>query len=900
MNNTLSAQEIRKKFLDFFKSKNHKIVPSAPIVVKNDPTLLFTNAGMNQFKDIFLGNKTAEQTRVADTQKCLRVSGKHNDLEEVGVDTYHHTMFEMLGNWSFGDYFKKEAIEWSWEFLTDVLQIPKDRLYVTVFEGDEKENLPFDSDAFNEWKKWIAEDRILKGSKKDNFWEMGDTGPCGPCSEIHVDCRNDEERNETPGANLVNADHPQVIEIWNNVFMEFNRMKDGSLQALPAKHVDTGMGFERLVRVIQGKQSNYDTDIFLPTIHLVEKITGKKYTFGDTLQDISFRVLADHIRAIIFTIADGQLPAANGAGYVIRRILRRAIRYYYSYLEYQQPLLHQLVGFIAEQFKEVFPEVLSQQSYIEKVIKEEENSFLRTLEKGIKRFEEYASSRAVSDIVKPTPIIGSDTQDIIDSINRNNNVVDGKFAFELYDTYGFPLDLTELMAREKGLIVDTEAFAAEMQIQKDRSRKATILDTGDWNVLSEDSNVTFIGYSEYTTVTKVIKYRKVSNKGKEFFQIVLEKTPFYPEGGGQIGDTGCLIFDDEVISVFNTKKENDLIVHFTENLPTSITSKVTAKIDFEKRIITAYNHTATHLLHAALKQVVGEHVNQKGSLVSDEVLRFDISHFSKLTDEEIHEITLLVNQKIRENIPVIIKEMSKDEAIEMGAMALFGEKYGDVVRTVIIDPKFSVELCGGTHVANTGEIGTFVITAESAVAAGVRRIEALTGLKAIEYLLEKNKIVNEIAETMKTKDVKKSFLKLMDDKAVLEKKIDQLEQQAISQKAKELQTSAEKKDNYFLLVKKVEIENMDALKKLTNDIKTNLGNAFVLLYSVNDSKPMVALAIGDALSKEKNLNAGQVIKAHIAPKIKGGGGGSPLLASAGGSDVKGLEQIGSLVDELLK
>jgi len=896
MNTFISAQEIRQAFLDFFASKQHKIVPSAPVVLKDDPTLLFTNAGMNQFKDYFLGYKKPEYKRVADTQKCLRVSGKHNDLEEVGVDTYHHTMFEMLGNWSFGDYFKKEAIEWSWEFLTEILKISKDRLYVTVFEGDEKENLPFDQEAFDEWKKWIAEDRILKGNKKDNFWEMGDTGPCGPCSEIHVDCRPDEERNVVPGHTLVNADHPQVIEIWNNVFMQFNRLKDGTLQNLPEKHVDTGMGFERLVRVIQGKTSNYDTDIFLPTIHTIESLVHKKYEFGDTQKDIAFRVLADHIRAIVFTIADGQLPAATGAGYVIRRILRRAVRYYYTYLDYHQALLSQLVPHIAHQFEHVFPEVMAQKDFIEKVIKEEEINFLKTLEKGIKRFEEYVQSKTATDTQKPTSIIGTGTDDIIAQINQNNQIVDGKFAFELYDTYGFPLDLTELMARELGLLVDINGFQAEMRIQKDRSRKATTLDTGDWQFVTEDAPSQFVGYTQYNIDTTIVKYRKVANKGKEFYQIVLKETPFYPEGGGQIGDTGVFIINDEIVEVFNTKKENDLIVHFTHQLPSTLDGTVTAKINIEKRFETAYNHTATHLLHAALKRVVGEHVNQKGSLVSDEILRFDVSHFSKITDEEIEQVTHIVNEKIRQNIPVIIKELQKEEAIAMGAMALFGEKYGDVVRTVIIDPEYSVELCGGTHVGNTGEIGTFVIVAESAVAAGVRRIEALTGQKALEYLLQQQHTVKGLAEQMKTKDVLKSYQKLVDDKAQLEKQITALEQQIVSLKSVELVQKAEDKGDYKKLVTQVDVNNMDNLKKLAHDLSIQLSPAFIMLYAVANNKPMVAVAISDVLTKSKGLNAGQIIKNNIAPLIKGGGGGSAMLASAGGSDINGLKNIESIIE----
>lgn len=896
MNQQFSAAEVRSTFLRFFEEKGHTIVPSAPIVIKNDPTLMFTNAGMNQFKDYFLGTKEAPYKRAADTQKCLRVSGKHNDLEEVGVDTYHHTMFEMLGNWSFGDYFKKEAIAWSWELLTAVFGIDKDKMYVTVFEGDEREGLAFDQEAYDEWKKWIPEDRILKGNKKDNFWEMGETGPCGPCSEIHVDCRTEEERAVISGAALVNEDHPQVIEIWNNVFMEFNRMKDKSLHPLPAKHVDTGMGFERLVRVLQGKQSNYDTDVFTTTIAAIERIVQKKYQFGDDLTSVAFRVLSDHIRTIVFTIGDGQLPAANGAGYVIRRILRRAVRYYYTYLECKQPLLHQVVGTICDQFATVFPEAKAQQDFIEKVIREEEVSFLKTLEKGIKRFEEYVDTLNLDVAASGTEAItGTNTQDVIAAINaQSRGVIDGKFAFELYDTYGFPYDLTELMAREQSLVMDEAGFKSEMQQQKDRSRSATALDTGDWNILN-DANASFVGYDGYTTPTQVLRYRSVSGKGKNQFQIVLEATPFYPEGGGQVGDTGVLIFDQEVINVVTTKRENDLIIHFTEQLPADITAPVVAKVHVAQRIATTLNHTATHLLHAALKEVVGDHVNQKGSLVSADILRFDISHFSKLTDEEIQKVTNIVNEKIRANIPVVIREMPKEEAIAMGAMALFGEKYGDVVRTVVIDSKYSVELCGGTHVAHTGAIGMFVIIGEAAVAAGVRRIEALTGQKALDFFLDKTAVVKEIAETMKSKDVQKSFHKLLEDKAALEKQITVLEQQAMAQQANELIKDVKTKDGYQLLIQKVTSNNMDSLKKLANDVKTKLDNAFVLLYAVANDKPMVAIAISDQLSKDKNWNAGAIIKTTIAPLIKGGGGGSPVLAAAGGTDVDGLKNMETVV-----
>jgi len=725
----MTSSEIRQTFLDFFQSKGHEIVASAPIVLKNDPTLMFTNAGMNQFKDFFLGNKTTTHSRVADTQKCLRVSGKHNDLEEVGVDTYHHTMFEMLGNWSFGDYFKKEAIAWSWELLTSVFEIDKARIYVSVFEGDEKDGLPYDQEAFDEWTKWIAPERILKGNKKDNFWEMGDTGPCGPCTEIHVDCRSDEERKLTDGKTLVNADHPQVIEIWNNVFMQFNRLKDGSLQPLPARHVDTGMGFERLVRVLQQKSSNYDTDVFTSTIAATEKICGRNYDCSDSKEAIAFRVLADHIRAISFTIADGQLPSNTGAGYVIRRILRRAVRYYYSSLDYKQPLLFQLVPVIAAQFENVFPELMQQEAFVTRVIREEEDAFLRTLEKGLKRIE--------------------------DIIANSNDLVSGKDSFELYDTYGFPADLTRLIATEHHLAVDEAGFETEMAAQKNRSRAATAVETEDWIQVNEDSPVKFVGYDDLNITTQVIKYRKVSAKNKVQYQLVLSNTPFYAESGGQVGDTGTLSFGEgkaDLIQVTNTKKENDLIIHFTDSLPTDISLPVKAVVQAEKRLYITYNHTATHLLHAALKQVLGTHVNQKGSLVSPDVLRFDVSHFSKITDEEIRTVERIVNDKIRENLPVIIREMPKDEAMQLGAMALFGEKYGDIVRVVTIDPAFSIELCGGTHLPNTGMIGLFVITSESAVAAGVRRIEALTGAAAMQYIYEKLNQNKAVLELLKTTD----------------------------------------------------------------------------------------------------------------------------------------------------
>jgi len=873
----MTAGEIRQQFLDFFRSKGHEIVPSAPIVVKNDPTLLFTNAGMNQFKDYFLGNKVAPYKRAADTQKCLRVSGKHNDLEEVGVDTYHHTMFEMLGNWSFGDYFKAEAIAWSWELLTEIYEIDKDRLYVTVFEGDAKENLPFDQEAYDEWKKWIAEERILKGNKKDNFWEMGDTGPCGPCSEIHVDCRPDAERARIDGKSLVNADHPQVIEIWNNVFMQFNRLKDGSLQPLPARHVDTGMGFERLVRVIQGKTSNYDTDIFTETIAEVEQFTGRKYDYSDSREAIAFRVLADHIRAIAFTIADGQLPSNTGAGYVIRRILRRAVRYYYTYLDTKMPLLVKLIPGLARRFGKVFPELEKQADFVARVIREEEEAFLRTLEKGLKRIEEVLASNAT----------------------REAKAIQGKDAFELYDTYGFPVDLTRLIASENGLGVDEGGFEAEMHQQKSRSRAATTIDTEDWVNVNDVAAVKFVGYDDLLVETKVARYRKVKAKGKEQYQVVLETTPFYAESGGQVGDKGVLVFGTEEIAVNDTKKENDLIIHFTDKLPADITLPVTAKVNWEKRFETTYNHTATHLLHAALRQVLGTHVAQKGSLVSPDVLRFDFSHFSKMTDEEIREVEWIVNKKIRENIPVVIREMDKEEALKLGAMALFGEKYGDSVRVVIADPNFSVELCGGTHVAHTGMIGVFTIVSESAVAAGVRRIEALTGPAAIRYFADKVGQHRNISELLKTKDPIKAIEKLLEDKSALEKKIAAFEAREIVALGKGLLTKAESVNGTDFIGQKVEVGSADALKKLCLEIKPALSTAVVVLTAAVDGKAHVAVMIDEKLAAEKGLDAAVIIKQHIAPLIKGGGGGQKTLATAGGQDVSQLDKVLAAVRGLL-
>jgi len=871
-----SSSEIRQQFLDFFKSKGHLIVPSAPIVVKNDPTLLFTNAGMNQFKDYFLGNKTAPSPRIADTQKCLRVSGKHNDLEEVGVDTYHHTMFEMLGNWSFGDYFKKEAIAWSWELLTEVYKLDKDKLYVTIFEGDEKEGLPKDEEAFNEWKKVIPEDRILLGNKKDNFWEMGDTGPCGPCTEIHVDCRTPEERKVVDGATLVNNDHPQVIEIWNNVFIQFNRKKDGSLEPLPAKHVDTGMGFERLVRVLQGKQSNYDTDVFSRTIEATSNIVNKKYNGNDSKESIAFRVLADHIRAISFTIADGQLPANTGAGYVIRRILRRAVRYYYSYLDYKQPLLYQLLPVIAAQFEHVFPELHHQQDFVAKVIKEEEEAFLRTLDKGLKRMDSIIAT-------------------------QKEGAINGTDAFELLDTFGFPIDLTRLIASENNLTVDEAGFEAEMQQQKNRSRAATTLETDDWIILNDSNNKGFVGYDSLIAQTKVLRYRKVKGKGKELYQIVLEETPFYAESGGQVGDKGQLILENGTIDIIDTKKENDLIIHFAETIPADLSGELTATVDAIRRKHIAVHHSVTHLMHSALRKVLGTHVAQKGSLVNEEHLRFDFSHFAKMTDEEIAQVETIVNEKIRENIPVVIKSMHKDEAVAMGAMALFGEKYGDTVRVVIMDSAYSIELCGGTHVGSTGELGLFKIKAESAVAAGVRRVEAVSGVAALQYINQQLGELDGIKAILKNpKDITKSIEGLQNDNAILAKRIEGLEARQLVGIRNELLQKDQIINNVSFIGEVVEVPNADALKKLCFDFKNHLHDHVIVLCANIGGKANVAVSISDTVVAAKGLDAGKIIKETVSPLIKGGGGGQKTLATAGGQDVAGFAAVIEKVKGLIQ
>ena len=896
----MTSSEIRQQFLDFFASKGHAIVPSAPIVIKNDPTLLFTNAGMNQFKDFFLGNQAPTHPRIADTQKCLRVSGKHNDLEEVGVDTYHHTMFEMLGNWSFGNYFKPEAIEWSWELLTKVYKLDPARLYVSVFEGDPAENLPSSSIALEEWRKWVTDEKIIYGNKKDNFWEMGDTGPCGPCSEIHVDMRSEEEIAKISGRDLVNKDHPQVIEIWNNVFIQYNRKKDGSLEPLPAKHVDTGMGFERLVRVIQGKKSNYDTDVFTGTIELVAQITGKNYDFSDTKEAVAFRVIADHIRAIAFTIADGQLPSNTGAGYVIRRILRRAVRYYYSYLDYKHPLLHQLMPTLAKQFENVFPELNAQLEFVSKVVKEEEEGFLRTLEKGLKRMDD---------------IIGS---------HKKGSSIEGKLVFELFDTFGFPVDLTRLIGSENELEVDEAGFENEMQQQKDRSRAATAVDTGDWILVGEDVPTQFIGYTQTQADTNMVKYRNVKAKGKEGYQWILATTPFYAESGGQVGDKGTFTFEDgSVIAVTDTKKENNLFIHFTDSLPKTIGTKVKANVDETLRANTTKHHSATHLLHAALRSVLGHHVAQKGSLVNAEQLRFDFSHFAKMTDTEIASVEKIVNDKIKENVPVVINEMSKDDAIAFGAMALFGEKYGNKVRVVIMDPAYSIELCGGTHVGHTGEIGNFILKAEASVAAGVRRIEAVVGAAASKYLTQVNEKLHKqiiqlteacagIAAKMNTQftapewNENSSVDVLNDTIAALQGSQKELSKKLESQEALLLNELFETHQQSFVTINDIhfmgvhlKMSNAENLKKLAQQLGALHTTSVVVLTAESGGKANIALSISENLVTSKNWQAPIIIKEKIAPLIKGGGGGQKTLATAGGQDATQLDKVLDIIKNMI-
>jgi alanyl-tRNA synthetase len=853
---------IRKKFLEFFESKGHKIVPSAPLVLKNDPTLLFTNSGMVQFKDNFLGNAAPIYNRVADTQKCLRVSGKHNDLEDVGLDTYHHTMFEMLGNWSFGDYFKKDAIAWAWELLTEVYQLPKDRLYVTVFGGDTKDNLPVDVDAENLWKEHVSADRILHGIKKDNFWEMGEQGPCGPCSEIHIDLRSEEEVKKKPGKDFVNSDHPQVVEIWNLVFMEFNRKADGSLEKLPAQHVDTGMGFERLCMAIQKKTSNYDTDVFRPLMDFIA-LHSDNYKYGtDNKKDIAVRVMADHIRAVSFAICDGQLPSNTGAGYVIRRILRRAVRYGFSYMNFKEPFMYRLVPLLALQMKEVFPELHKQEEYVERVVHEEEISFLRTLEKGLKRIENVTGA------------------------------ISGEQAFELYDTFGFPFDLTSLIARERGMSVDEKGFQEEMQKQKSRSKADAAKETGDWILVGEDKKTEFIGYENTEADVKIVKYRKIKQKNKELFQLVFDKTPFYAESGGQVGDIGVIESINEKIFVIDTKKENELIVHFAERLPESLSSAFVAKVDQRKRELTMDNHSATHLLHASLRQVLGKHVEQKGSLVNEKILRFDFSHFAAMTPEEISKVEAMVNAKIRENISLNEqRNVPIEKAKSLGAMALFGEKYGDFVRVITFDPKFSVELCGGTHVSATGKIGLFKIISESSVAAGVRRIEAVTAEGAQEFVDGSLAVLSEVKTLLKNpKDVSSSLQNLLEEKHALEKKLEAMYQQQSNVLKDELARKAVKSNGHTLIIEKVQSPNADSLKNVAYALRNQFEDLLLVLAADVDNKPQVTVMIGEKLAETKKFHAGNMVK-ELAKEIDGNGGGQPFFATAGGKNLNGLDAV---------
>ncbi len=866
----MKAKEIRQTFLDFFKSKQHHIVASAPIVVKGDPTLMFTNAGMNQFKDLFLGHGTIEHARIANSQKCLRVSGKHNDLEEVGVDTYHHTMFEMLGNWSFGDYFKQDAITWAWELLTEVYKLPKDRLYVTVFEGDEKEGLEFDQEAFDIWKLCISEDRILRGNKKDNFWEMGETGPCGPCSEIHFDLRTDAERDAVDGKTLVNESHPQVIEIWNNVFMQFNRKANGDLESLPNKHVDTGMGFERLCVALQGKTSNYDTDVFTPIIEKISNISGIAYTRSDSKQDIAIRVIADHVRAVAFTIADGQLPASGGAGYVIRRILRRAIRYGYSFLNRKEAFIFELVDVLVQEMGAFFPEIVSNKDLVKRVIREEEESFLRTLDKGIQLLDEHLS--------------------------KGVSVLDGKTVFELYDTFGFPFDLTSLIASEKGVGVDSQGFEEELEKQKERSRNATKLETDDWVEL-EAGESTFVGYDSLECETKILKYRKIKAKGKESFQLVLSNTPFYAEGGGQVGDTGVLKTINESITVIDTKKENNLSVHFVEQLPENVSATFTAVVDREKRESSQRNHSVTHLLHEALREVLGTHVEQKGSLVNSDYLRFDFSHFAKVTEDELKKVEQLVNTRIRASLPLVEnRNATMDEAKAQGAMMLFGEKYGSTVR--VIQFGSSVELCGGTHVQKTSDIRAFQISSEAAVAAGIRRIEAITA-DAVEALLaEERNELEAVRSLVKNKNASKAVEELLNKFALLEKELDALKHEKAMQVKATLIGKFEEKNGMNVLIDQVDLD-ANAIKDICFQLKAEVNNAFICLASNQNGKPTIAVALSDTLVSERKWSAGSLVK-EWSKEIKGGGGGQAFFATAGGSDASGISKVFELAFDLTK
>ena len=860
----MKSQQIRQQFLDFFESKKHQIVPSSAMVLKNDSTLMFTNAGMVPFKEYFLGQKIAKNKRIADTQKCLRVSGKHNDLEEVGKDTYHHTMFEMLGNWSFGDYFKKEAIEWAWELLTDVLKIDKDSLYVTVFEGSEEDNLAFDQEAFDFWKQHISESRIINGNKKDNFWEMGAQGPCGPCSEIHVDIRSAAEKAKIQGKSLINKDHPQVIEIWNLVFMEFNRKADASLEKLPAKHVDTGMGFERLCMVLQNKQSNYDTDVFTPLIKEVETITNQTYGKNEQI-DIAIRVVSDHIRAVAFAIADGQLPSNTGAGYVIRRILRRAIRYGFTFLETKEPFMYKLVATLTQQMGGFFPELKSQNQLITNVIKEEENSFLRTLEQGLILLE---------GIIK----------------NTEGKQVSGKMAFDLYDTYGFPIDLTALILSEKGMTLNEPDFLKELQKQKTRSRAAAVIETDDWVILEEDAKEEFIGYDTLEASVKITRYRKVSSKKDgEHYQLVFNITPFYAEGGGQVGDKGYLeVSNGNVIYITDTKKENNLIIHVAESLPKNPEQTFKVVVDEKQRFRTACNHSATHLLHQALREILGKHVEQKGSSVHSKGLRFDFSHYAKLTVDELKSVEDFVNERINNKLPLNeFRNIPIETALNKGAMALFGEKYGDTVRAIQFGN--SVELCGGTHIQNTGDIWHFKILSESAIAAGIRRIEAITGDIAKEFYVENNENYTELKELLKNpQNPVKAITDLQEENATLKKQVEILLKEKSKNLATNLITEVEKVGDVNYLSKKVDLDQ-NSLKDLAFELGNKVENLFLIFGSEQDGKAFLTCYISKNLTEEKEFNAGKVVR-ELGKFIQGGGGGQPFFATAGGKNPEGINE----------
>jgi alanyl-tRNA synthetase len=874
----MKSHELRQLFFEFFRSNGHTIVPSAPMVVKNDPTLMFTNAGMNQFKDIFLGNRQPVERRVANSQKCLRVSGKHNDLEEVGHDTYHHTMFEMLGNWSFGDYFKKEAIEWGWDLLVNRLGIPEDRLYATVFEGNIEDNVPRDNEAFGYWEKCFSkpEGRIIDGSKKDNFWEMGETGPCGPCSEIHVDIRNDDERKKIPGHELVNKGHPHVIEIWNLVFIQYNRRSDGVLEQLPSKHVDTGMGFERLCMVVQGKKSNYDTDIFQPVIKEISAITGKDYGVNEKW-DIAMRVVADHLRAVSFSIADGQLPSNNKAGYVIRRILRRAVRYGYNNLGIEEPFLYQLVPVLVRTMGKQYPELQSGKEQIAKIIFEEETAFLKTLGKGLKMIE-----KMIADLRK-----------------EHKNVLPGKVAFEMYDTFGFPVDLTQLILKENDMHLDLKGFEDEMKNQKDRSREDASVEAADWTIIKDIEGTEFTGYEKTEDEVLITKYRTVKVKGKESCQLVFNKTPFYAESGGQTGDTGHITAGNEKIAVTGTVKENNLVIHITNKLPSVPAAVFTASVDKEKRLMTANNHTATHLIHSALRSVLGNHVEQKGSLVTPDRLRFDFSHFSKLSKDELSEVEEMANIMIRENhCCKVTNGVTMEKAQSMGAMALFGEKYGDTVRVVEFGK--SVELCGGTHVEATGTIGIVKIVSEGAIAAGIRRIEAVTASKAEEYINKKLNTVDEIASLLKsTGSITESVERLIAENSSLKKSIEKFQAQSAAVMLKELLEKAVT-INYIRFVSgKLESGSPDVLKNIAGQIRNSSENTVLVIGSEFLGKANILVMVSDDLVKERNISAAAIIK-EIAGEIDGGGGGQPSLATAGGKNPEGIQKALAKVEGLIR